>query len=180
MQSIINETKKKMEETISVLGERFATVRAGRANPAMLDNITVEYYGANTPLNQVANISVPEARQLFIKPYDKGILKDIETALIAANLGITPVNNGEFVILTMPELTEESRRTYVRQVKQMAEEGKISLRTAREDARNTVRSAELSEDEEERYYKQIQDLINEFNKEIDNITKVKEDELMTI
>ena len=140
----------------------------------------VEYYGAPTPLQSLANITVPEARQLFIKPFDRSIIKDIERAINEANLGITPTNNGEMVIMTIPELTEEKRRDYVKQVKQIAEETKVALRNAREDARNSVKKAEMPEDEETMYYDEIQELITKYNKVIDDKAKVKEQELMTV
>ncbi len=177
---ILNETETKMKNAISAMESRFLNVRAGRANPAMLNGIMVEYYGAPTPLQSLANITVPEARQLFIKPFDRGILKDIERAINEANLGITPTNNGEMIILTIPELTEEKRKEYVKQVKSIAEETKIALRNAREDARNNIKRQELPEDETNSYYDDIQDLINEYNKIIDEKSKVKEQELMTV
>ena len=177
---ILSETEIKMKKSIENMESRFASVRAGRANPSMLNGIMVEYYGAPTPLNSVANISVPEARQLFIKPFDRSIIKDIEKAINEANLGIAPTNNGEMIILTIPELTEEKRKDYVKQVRSMAEDAKVGLRNAREDARNMVKKSEFPEDEENVYYEEIQDLINKYNKEIDEKVKVKEQELMTV
>ena len=175
-----SDVKIKMDKVISNMESRFTTVRAGRANPNILNGVMVEYYGAPTPLNAVSTISVPEARQLFIKPFDRSIIKDIERAINEANLGITPTNNGEMVIMTIPELTEEKRRDYVKQVKQIAEETKVALRNAREDARNSVKKAEMPEDEETMYYDEIQELITKYNKVIDDKAKVKEQELMTV
>ena len=177
---ILNETESKMKKTIEVMENRFLNVRAGRANPSMLNGITVPYYGVPTALQSVANITVPEARQLFIKPFDRSIVKDIERAINEANIGITPTNNGEMIILTIPELTEEKRRDYVKQVKNIAEETKVALRNAREDARNAVKKQELPEDETNLYYEDIQELINKYNKEVDDKAKVKEQELMTV
>ena len=177
---ILNETEIKMKKSIENMENRFFNVRAGRANPSMLNGIMVEYYGAPTPLNSVANISVPEARQLFIKPFDRSIIKDIEKAINEANLGIAPTNNGEMIILTIPELTEEKRKDYVKQVRSMAEDAKVALRNAREEARNMVKKSEFPEDEENVYYEEIQDLINRYNKEIDEKVKIKEQELMTV
>ncbi len=177
---ILNETESRMKKAIENMENRFLNVRAGRANPSMLNGIMVEYYGAPTPLQSLANITVPEARQLFIKPFDRSIVKDIERAINEANLGITPTNNGEMVILTIPELTEDKRRDYVKQIKTIAEEAKIALRNAREDARNSIKREELPEDETNAYYDDIQDLINEYNKIVDEKTKVKEQELMTV
>ena len=176
----LNDAELRMMKAIDAMESKFLNVRAGRANPAMLNGIMVEYYGTPTPLQSLANITVPEARQLLIKPFDRSIVKDIDRAINEANIGITPTNNGEMIILTIPELTEEKRRDYVKQVKGIAEETKVALRNAREDARNSVKKAELSEDETNRYYDEIQDLINKYNKVIDEKTKNKEQELMTV
>lgn len=174
------ETENKMKKAIESMENKFLNVRAGRANPAMLNGILVEYYGTPTPLNSVANITVPEARQLFIKPFDRTLVKEIERSINEANLGITPTNNGEMVILTIPELTEDRRREYVKQVKAINEETKVALRNAREDARNSVKRMELNEDETNIYYDEIQDLINKYNKIVDELAKEKENELMAI
>lgn len=174
------ETENRMKKAIDSMENKFLNVRAGRANPAMLNGIMVEYYGASTPLNSLANITVPEARQLFIKPFDRSIVKDIERAINEANIGITPTNNGEMVILTIPELTEDRRRDYVKQVKVINEETKVALRNAREDARNSIKRMELNEDETNLYYDEIQDLINKYNKIVDEKSKEKENELMAI
>ena len=176
----IEEAETKMKKAIENMEARFTNVRAGRANPAMLNGINVMYYGASTPLNTVANITVPEARQLFIKPFDKSLVKEIEKAVHEANLGITPTNNGEMVILTIPELNEERRKDYVKQVKGMGEDAKVALRNAREDARNQVKKAELPEDEENMYNEEIQDLITKYNKIVDEKVKEKETELMSV
>lgn len=177
---ILEETELKMLKAIENMENRFNNVRAGRANPSMVSNIMVDYYGSPTPIQCLANITVPEARQLFIKPFDKSCLKDIERAINEANLGIAPNNNGEMIILTIPELTEDKRRDYVKQCKQLAEDGKVALRSAREDARNNVKKAELPEDEENTYYDEIQELINKYNKVIEEKLKIKEAELMTV
>lgn len=180
MENILNETESKMKKAISNLENRFVNVRAGRANPAMLNGIMVNYYGTPTPINALANITIPEARQLFIKPFDKSVLKDIDKALFEANLGITPTNNGEFIILTVPELNEERRKDYVKQVKHMSEEGKVGIRQAREDGRNSVKKAELSEDQTDSYYEDIQELTQNYNKIVEEMLKEKEKELMTV
>ena len=180
MEEILLNAEEKMESTINSLDYKFTNVRAGRANPSMVSGIMVDYYGAPTPIQSLANITVPEARQLFIKPFDRSCIKDIERAINEANLGITPTNNGEMVIMTIPELTEEKRRDYVKQVKVIAEDGKVALRNAREDARNNVKKQELPEDEENTYYEEIQDLINKYNKIIDEKAKAKEEELMRV
>lgn len=175
-----NELKLKMEKVIENLEGRFTTVRAGRANPNILHGIMVSYYGTPTPIQSLATISVPEARQLVIKPFDKGGLKDIEKALFEANLGMTPTNNGEVIILTIPQLTEENRKNFVKQVKDMAEEAKIALRNIRQDFNNTIKKAEYSENEEKIYLDLVQKNIDEFNKKIEDKFKEKEKELMSI
>ena len=177
---ILLECESRMEEAIEALDKRFINVRAGRANPSMLDGITVECYGVATPLKQLANISVPEARQLSIKPFDKSILGDIEKAIFEANIGITPNNNGEVIFLVIPALTEERRRELVKQVKQIAEEGKIALRNIRQDANSDIKKLKLPEDMEKNGNEDVQELINKYNKLIEERLKVKEEELMTI
>ena len=180
MENIINNTEEKMMNAITTLENRFTNVRAGRANPNMLDGIMVEYYGVSTPLKQLANITIPEARQLSIKPFDKSALNGIEKAIFEANLGITPNNNGESIFLVVPALTEDRRKELVKQVHQMAEEGKIALRNIRQDANNAIKNLKLPEDEEKRGNERVQNLINEYNKIIEEKLKEKEKELMTI
>ncbi len=175
-----NEVKSKMDKVIENLESRFTTVRAGRANPNILNGIMVEYYGAPTPLQGVATISVPEARQLMIKPFDKSLLKEIEKALYAAELGMAPTNNGEVIYLTIPELTEETRKNYVKQVKDMSEEARIALRNVRQDANNWVKRQEFSEDEEKGYLDVIQKLIDKYNVIVEEKYKEKEKELLSI
>ena len=179
-EEILLECETRMEEAIDALDKRFLNVRAGRANASMLDGIMVEYYGVPTPLKQLANISVPEARQLSIKPFDKNILSGIEKAIFEANLGITPNNNGEVIFLVIPALTEDRRKELVKQVKNIAEEGKIALRNIRQDANNDIKKEKLPEDVEKEASEEVQELINKYNKLIDDKLKVKESELMTI
>ena len=180
MDSVITEAENRMKKALEALESRFINVRAGRANPAMLNGIMVDYYGSATPINTLANITVPEAKQLFIKPFDRGCVKDIERAINEANLGIAPTNNGEMVIITIPELTEEKRRDYVKLAHSMTEEAKVAIRNAREDARNTIKKEDVSEDEQEMYFEEIQELTNKHNKLIDEKLKEKEAELMVI
>ena len=180
METILLNAEEKMESTISSLEAKFTNVRAGRANPNMLDGISVEYYGAPTPLKQLANISIPEARQLMIKPFDKSILGGIEKAIFEANIGITPNNNGECIFLVIPPLTEERRKELVKQVKQLAEEARIALRNIRQDANTGIKNLKLPEDVEKEGNNEVQELINKYNKVIDEKLKVKEQELMTI
>ncbi|MCI6266238.1 MAG: ribosome recycling factor [Erysipelotrichaceae bacterium] len=179
-EDILLECETRMEEAMDALDKRFVNVRAGRANPSMLDGIMVEYYGVPTPLKQLANISVPEARQLSIKPFDKSILGDIEKAIFESNIGITPNNNGEVIFLVIPALTEDRRRELVKQVKQIAEEGKIALRNIRQDANNDIKKLKLPEDVEKSGNEEVQELIQKFNKIVEEKLKVKEEELMTI
>ncbi|MCM1052857.1 MAG: ribosome recycling factor [Ruminococcus sp.] len=170
----------KFLKTIESLESKLLNIRAGRANPTMLNGINASYYGVPTPIVSLANITVPEARSLMIKPFDKGALKDIERAINEANIGITPVNNGEVIILTVPELTEEKRKDYVKQAKMICEEAKIALRNIRQDANNDIKNQELPEDEEKRQMEEIQELVNTYNKKVEDIFKDKETELMRI
>lgn len=180
LDDLLLECESRMEESIASMEKRFIKVRAGRANPSMLDGIMVEYYGVPTPLKQLANISIPEARQLSIKPFDKGILGDIEKAIFEANIGVTPNNNGEVIFLVIPALTEDRRKELVKQVKQIAEEAKIALRNIRQDINNDIKKEKLPEDAEKQGNEEVQELINKYNKKVDEALKVKEQELMTI
>ena len=177
---IILDVTDKMDKTIENLQKRFTTVRAGRANPSSLDGIVVEYYGSMTPLKQLATISVPEARQLLIKPFDKSALGAIEKAILTSNLGYNPGNDGETIRIVIPELTEERRRELAKQVKSLAEEAKVSIRNIRHDAIEDVKKAELPEDEEKGMEKDIQDIVNDYNKIIEKELKEKEQELLTV
>lgn len=177
---IILDVTDKMDKTIENLQKRFTTVRAGRANPSSLDGIVVEYYGSMTPLKQLATISVPEARQLLIKPFDKSALGAIEKAILTSNLGYNPGNDGETIRIVIPELTEERRRELAKQVKSLAEEAKVSIRNIRHDAMEDVKKAELPEDEEKGMEKDIQDMVNDYNKRIEKELKEKEQELLTV
>lgn len=180
MENILTETELKMTSTIESMEKRFTNIRAGRANPAMLDGISVSYYGVDTPLKQLANISIPEARQLMIKPFDKSCLGAIEKSIFEANIGITPNNNGEVIILNIPALTEETRREYVKQARGIAEEAKIALRNIRQDANNDIKKLEIPEDDVKNGVDEVQELINKFNKIVEDKLKVKENELMSI
>ena len=160
--------------------KRFAQIRAGRANPATLDGVMVDYYGNPTPLKQLATTSVPEARQLLIKPFDKSTVPAIEKAILEANLGYTPGNDGEAVRISIPILTEERRKDLVKEVKELAEEGKISIRNNRKEALDKVAALDVSEDEQKRLEQDVQDLVNEYNKKTEEALKNKEEELMSI
>lgn len=180
MENILKQTEDKMKLSINSLEHKFTNVRAGRANPNILDNITVEYYGVATPIKTLANISIPEARQISIKPFDKSILASIEKAIFEANIGLTPNNNGEAIFIVIPALTEDRRKELVKQVKQLAEEAKIALRNIRQDANKAIGNLKLSEDEEKKAQEKIQNKINDYNKIVDEKLKEKEEELMTI
>ncbi len=176
----LDETEMKMMKAIENLEERYINIRAGRANPAMLNGVMVDFYGSPTPISSIANITVPEARQLFVKPFDRSTLKNIEHAIIAANLGINPTNNGEMIIITIPALTEDKRREYVKQAKALSEDAKVALRNIRQDANNEIKKLELPEDQEKSSLTEVQDLINKYNKIVDEKQKEKEEELMTV
>lgn len=170
----------KMQKTMESLESRLLNIRAGRANPAMLNGVMASYYGTPTPIQSLANITVPEARSLMIKPFDKSALKEIERAINEANIGITPVNNGEVITLTVPELTEEKRRDYVKQAKAVCEDARVALRNIRQDANNEIKKQELPEDQEKNALDDIQDLVNTYNKKIDDIFNQKQAELMRV
>ena len=180
MDDILMNVELEMQEAIESYKKRLTNIRAGRANPAMLDGIMVEYYGAPTPLKQLATISIPEARQLCIKPFDKSSIQAIEKAIYEANLGIAPNNNGETVILNIPALTEETRKQYVKQAKEYSEDCKINLRNIRQDANNDIKKLEISEDDIKAGQEDVQELINKYNKVVDEVFKEKESELMSI
>lgn len=175
-----NDVKNKMNKVIENLENRFITIRAGRANPNILNGIMVDYYGTPTPIQTLATISIPEARVLSIKPFDKSSLKNMEKAIHEANLGIAPTNNGEVIMLTVPELTGETRKDYVRQASSMAEEAKIALRNVRQDENNKIKKSEMTDDEKEMCLEIVQDLINKYNKTVDEKFKEKETELTSI
>lgn len=177
---VINLTEEKMIKTLDNLEHRFVTVRAGRANPSSLDGITADYYGSPTSLKQLATISVPEARQLLIKPFDRSCLGAIEKAIFESNLGYTPNNDGETIRIIIPVLTEERRKELTKQVRAMAEDAKVSIRNIRHDANEDIEKEEISEDEQKNLQNRVQDLVNKYNKLIDEKTKEKENELMTV
>ena len=180
MDEILLMAEEKMENAINNMDKRLVNIRAGRANPAMLDGVMVDYYGVPTPLKQLANISVPEARILQIKPFDRNSIGAVEKAIFEANLGIAPNNNGETVILNIPALTEETRKEYVKQSKTVAEECRIALRNIRQDANNDIKKLEITEDEIKDGQDEVQELINKYNKIVEDKEKAKETELMTV
>lgn len=180
MDDILMETELNMQSAIENMEKRLLNIRAGRANPAILDSVMVNYYGALTPLKQLATISIPEARQLMIKPFDKGSLSAIEKGIYEANIGLTPNNNGEVIILNIPALTEDTRKEYVKQAKTISEDCKITLRNVRQDSNNEIKKSEMTEDEQKEATEEVQELINKYNKIVDEKIKIKEQELMTV
>ena len=180
IEDILTNTELEMTEAIENLEKRFTNIRAGRANPAMLDGVMVNYYGSDTPLKQLATISIPEARQLMIKPFDKSSIGAIEKGIFEANIGLTPNNNGEVIILNIPALTEETRREYVKQAKGYAEDCRIVLRNFRQDANKNIDKLEVTEDDVKNGQEEVQELINKYNKIVDEKFKEKEAELMTV
>lgn len=180
IEDILTNTELEMAEAIENLEKRFTNIRAGRANPAMLDGVMVNYYGSDTPLKQLATISIPEARQLMIKPFDKSSIGAIEKGIFEANIGLTPNNNGEVIILNIPALTEETRREYVKQAKGYAEDCRIVLRNIRQDANKAIDKLEVPEDDAKNGQEEVQELINKYNKVVDERFKEKETELMTV
>ena len=180
MDDILLETEEKMEQAIANMEKRFVNVRAGRANASIVDGVMVSYYGVDTPLKQLANISIPEARQLCIKPFDRSAIGAIEKGIYEANIGLTPNNNGELIILNIPALTEDTRREFVKQVKNIAEEAKIALRNIRQDGNNSSKKLEVPEDDIKYCAEQIQELINKYNKIVEDKLKNKEEELMCV
>ena len=184
MKENIKELDVKMGKTIEVVKSDFASVRAGRANPGVLDKITVNYYGAPTPLNQVAAISTPDPRVLMIQPWDAGVLKEIEKAIQASDLGINPQNDGRVIRLSFPQLTEERRKELTKQVRKYGEDGKVAIRNIRRDAMDKFKAlekkSELTEDDRKEHEKELQDLTDKRCKEIDELTAKKEAELMAV
>jgi ribosome recycling factor len=177
---ILELTKDLMEKAVEAVEKRFTTVRAGRANPSILDGVMVNYYGVDTPLKQLATISVPEARQILVKPFDKSCLHNIEKGIFEADLGLTPNNDGESIRIVIPPLTEDRRIELTKQVKAISEEGKVSIRNIRRESMEELEKSELPEDEEKALEKEIQDLVNTYNKKIEEILKVKEEELLSV
>jgi len=181
---VLAAAKEKMDKAIQAFSRELASVRAGRANPGLLEKITVDYYGMATPINQLAGIHVPEARLLVIQPYDKSILKDIEKAILASDLGLTPSNDGSVIRITIPPLTEERRRELVKVVKKYSEEAKVAVRNIRRDANDELKklekNGEITEDELRGYTDDVQKITDDHIAKIDAITKEKEKEIMEV
>lgn len=183
-ETIMMETMERTEKTVSVLNGEYITIRAGRANPHILDRVLVDYYGTPTPINQVGNLSVTEGRCLVIAPWDSSMLKVIEKQLLAENIGITPVNDGKVIRLVFPALTEERRKELVKQVKKMAEDSKVAVRNIRRDSMDALKkmknNKELSEDEHAICEKDIDKIISESIEKIDKLAADKEKDILSV
>ena len=179
-----SQIKDKMDKTVENLKVKFSEVRAGRANPAILNKVRIDYYGVPTPINQVAGVSVPEARMIVIQPWDISILKEIEKAILASDIGINPNNDGKVIRLTFPELTEERRKELVKDIKKMAEEAKVGVRNSRRDgidlAKKSQKDGEMTEDELKQAENKIQEMTDKAINEIDKIFSLKETEILSI
>ena len=179
-----NEFEEKMDKTISVFEENLSEIRAGRANPAILNKITVSYYGVPTPINQVAGISVPEARMILIQPWDTSLLKEIEKEILKSDIGINPNNDGKVIRLNFPELNEERRKELVKDIRKLAEEAKVAIRSIRRDAMDEAKEmqkkSEITEDDLKNEENEIQKLTDKKVEEIDNMLANKEKEIMSI
>lgn len=184
MKEILNETKEKMNKSVDSLKHEFSLLKAGRANPAILERVTVEYYGTPTPLTQVGTVSVPEARMLLIQPWDASILGDIEKAILKADIGVTPNNDGKCIRLAFPMLTEERRKELAKDVKKLAENAKVAVRNVRRDAmdkfKDMKKKSEITEDELKEREKDVQNLTDSAIKDIDALSVEKEKEIMTV
>lgn len=180
---ILDSTKESMNGTIAHLEKELLNIRAGKASPAMLGSVFVDYYGSQTPLNQIANLNVPDARTITIQPYEKKMLQTIEKAIMVANLGFNPMNNGDVIIISVPPLTEERRRDLSKQAKAEAEDAKIGIRNARKDANTDIKKLEkegTSEDICKSAEEEVQNLTNSYIKKIDEILALKEAEIMKV
>ncbi|WP_319230963.1 ribosome recycling factor [Draconibacterium orientale] len=180
---ILDHCKEKMAAAVDHLEKELVHIRAGKANPAMLDGVHVEYYGSQTPLNQVANVSTPDARTIAVQPWEKNLIPQIEKAILNANLGLNPDNNGEIIRINIPVLTEERRRGLVKQAHQEGENAKVSVRGARKDSNDSLKKLQkdgLSEDIEKDAEAEVQKMTDEFGKKIDALVQAKEEDIMTI
>lgn len=184
MQALLKTMEDKMDKSIAALEREFAAVRAGRATPAILDKVSVDYYGTPTPINQMAAVSVPEGRMLQIQPWDISTLSSIEKAIQASDIGINPTNDGRVIRLVFPPLTEERRRDLVKDVKKMAEDAKVAIRSIRRDTLEKLKamkkSNEITEDDQAAGEKKVQNITDNFCKTVDTITSAKEKEIMEI
>ncbi len=184
MDKVISNAEERMKKTFQSLEYDYSMIRAGRANPNLLNKLSVSYYGAMTPLQQVSNVSVPEARVIVIQPWDRSLIKDIEKAILASDIGITPSNDGNAIRLVFPELTKERREQLVKEIHKKAEEAKVAVRNIRRDANDAIKklqkSSEITEDDQKDGEQQIQKLTDKLIKDIDETTEKKAKEIMTV
>ncbi len=184
MSDILNQTEERMGKVITSLKRDFTTIRAGRANPSLLDKVVVDYYGSPTPISQTANISAPEARLLTIQPWDKSLIPEIEKAIQKADLGLSPTNDGNLIRIALPILTEERRQELVKQAKKVAEAARVSIRNVRRDTNDDIKKAEkkgeYSEDESRKYQDDVQKLTDKYIKTIDDLLQAKEVDIMAV
>src|SRR6056297_1377962 len=183
IEKVIKDTKSRMKKTIDHLADELARIRAGKANPRILDGVYVDYYGASTPLYQLANIGTPDAKTITVQPWDKNALKEIEKAIMDSNLSLNPQNDGEIIRINIPPLTEERRKELVKQVHSEAESARVSIRSVRREAKEQLKKMKnegVPEDETDRGEEEIQKLTDEFGKKVDEIMKEKEEEIMTV
>lgn len=183
VQLYIDDAIERMDKSVDHLQNELMRLRAGKANPHILDGIVVDYYGTNTPLNQVANINTPDPKSITIQPWEKNMIEPIEKAVLQANIGINPVNNGELIRINIPPLTEERRKQLVKQVKNEGESAKISIRNTRRETNDEIKKLQkegLPEDMAKKAEEKVQKLTNEYNSKIDSIVEKKEEDIMTI
>lgn len=177
---ILESTKEAMEHSLSHLDKTLANIRAGKASPQMLGSIFVDYYGAQTPLSQVANVNTPDSRTITIQPWEKKMLSTIEKAILVANLGFNPMNNGDYIIISVPPLTEERRKELVKQAKGESEDTKIGIRNARQEANKEIKKTETSEDVKKSAEQSVQELTDKYIKKVDEILALKEAEILKV
>ncbi|MCK9309025.1 MAG: ribosome recycling factor [Candidatus Cloacimonetes bacterium] len=184
MENLKTNTKEKMQKSFDALLHQYSKIRTGRASASILDDVRINYYGQPTPVKQLCNISIPEARTIIVQPWDKTTLAEIEKAILAANIGITPDNDGNVIRLPFQPLTEDKRKDIVKSIKKLSEEARINIRTLRRDANEAAKKmkkdSEISEDEEKKLLKELQDITDEWTKKIDEADKAKEKEIMEV
>lgn len=178
---IYDSAKEAMDGALKHLEKQFSNIRAGKASPAMLGSVMVNYYGSQTPLSQVANVNTPDGRTISVQPWEKSLIQEIEKGILVANLGFNPMNNGENIIINVPPLTEERRKELAKQAKSESEDAKVGIRNARKDANNELKKLDdSSEDEKKNAESEIQNLTDAYVKKVDNILSLKEKEIMTV
>jgi ribosome recycling factor len=180
MDFIVDAAKESMDQALAHLEKEMLNLRAGKANPIMLSSVKVDYYGTMTPISQVANINTPDGRTLTVQPWEKGMLQELEKAILIANLGFNPMNNGESIIINIPPLTEERRKDLAKLAKSETENAKIGIRAARKEANDDIKKSEASEDIQKNYEIDVQELTDSYNAKADEIFRIKEKEILTV